>query len=105
MKVLSWITLLFLLASLVQCRTKTDPSAPILVLATDENYGSYTCEILRAEGFTSFIKDSITSSQISEAYLNSFDIVILAETSVTKEAADQLTDYVNKRRKPHRISP
>jgi hypothetical protein len=95
MKVLSWIALLFLLASLVQCSKRSDAPAPILVLATDENYGSYTCEILRAEGFTSFIKDSITSSQISEAYLNSFDIVILAETSVTKKAADQLTDYVN----------
>ena len=90
MKVLSWITLLFLLASLVQCSKRSDAPAPILVLATDEGYGSYTCEILRAEGFTSFIKDSITSSQISEAYLNSFDIVILAETSLTKEATDNL---------------
>jgi hypothetical protein len=95
MKVLSWIALLFLLASLVQCSKRSDAPAPILVLATDENYGSYTCEILRAEGFTSFIKDSITSSQISEAYLQSFDMVILAETSVTKEAAEDLGDYVN----------
>jgi hypothetical protein len=95
MKVLSWITFLFLLAVLVRCSNKSAAPAPILVLATDENYGSYTCEILKAEGFSSFVKDSITSSQISEAYLNSFDIVILAETSVTKDAADELTDYVN----------
>src|SRR5688572_12604736 len=94
MKVLSWITILLLLAALVQCRTKSDPLAPILVLATDENYGTYTCEILKAEGFNSFVKDSITSSQISGAYLRSFDIVILAETSLTKEAVDELTDYV-----------
>ncbi|HMG90111.1 MAG TPA: hypothetical protein VK589_08620 [Chryseolinea sp.] len=95
MKILSWLTLLFLLAALIQCRTKTDAPAPILVLATDENYGSYTCEILRAEGFTSFVRDSITGSEINEAYLKSFDIVILAETSVTQKAADQLTDYVS----------
>ncbi len=94
MKVLSWITILLLLATLVQCSTKSVAPAPILVLATDENYGSYTCEILRAEGFTGFVKDSITSSQISEEYLNSFDIVILAETSVTPKDVDQLTEYV-----------
>ena len=96
MKVLFWITVLFLLASLVRCSNRYDALAPILVLATDENYGSYTCEILRAEGFTSFIKDSITSSQMSEAYLSSFDIVILAETSVTPKDVDQLTEYVKK---------
>ena len=94
MKVLFWITILLVLAALVQCRTKSDPLAPILVLATDENYGTYTCEILRAEGFTSFVRDSIMGSNVNEAYLRSFDIVILAETSVTKEAADELTDYV-----------
>src|SRR6186713_995491 len=96
MKVLFWITVLFLLASLVRCSNRYDALAPILVLATEENYGSYTCEILRAEGFTSFIKDSITSSQMSEAYLSSFDIVILAETSVTPKDVDQLTEYVKK---------
>jgi hypothetical protein len=94
MKVLFWITIILLLTLLVQCRTKTIPSAPILVLATDENYGSYTCEILRAEGFTSFVRDSINGSTISERYVKSFDIVIVAEMSVTDKEADLLTNYV-----------
>jgi hypothetical protein len=94
MKVLFWITILLVLTALVQCRTKSKPSAPILVLATDENFGSYTCEVLRAEGLASFVRDSITGPNVNEAYLRSFDIVILAETSVTTEAADELIDYV-----------
>ena len=33
---------------------------PILVLATNANFGSYTGEILKAEGFNEFQIDSLT---------------------------------------------
>jgi len=69
-------------------------SEPILVLATSANYGTYTGEILRAEGFNEFIVDSLTDKKITPAYLARFDIVILSETAVTKEQNTVLSDYV-----------
>ncbi len=68
--------------------------APILVLATSTNFGTYTGEILKAEGFNEFILDSLTDDKITPAYLTRFDIVILSETTVTKEQNALLTDYV-----------
>jgi len=93
-KLLSWVVIIILLTPMAQCINNENTSTPILVLATDVDYGSYTCEILKAEGFTSFVRDSITSSRFNEVYLKSFDMVILAETILTKECVVQLTDYV-----------
>ncbi len=69
-------------------------SAPILVLATSANFGTYTGEILKAEGFNEFTIDSLTDNKITPAYLTRFDIVILSETTVTKEQNAVLSDYV-----------
>jgi len=69
-------------------------SAPILVLATNANFGAYTGEILKAEGFNEFIIDSLTDNKITPAYLTRFDLVILSETPVTKEQNALLSDFV-----------
>ena len=61
-------------------------SAPILVLATSANFGTYTGEILKAEGFNEFIIDSLTDNKITPAYLTRFDIVILKRNDSYKRA-------------------
>ena len=77
------------------CSTAGDRNyAPILVLATNTNFGTYTGEILKAEGFNEFIVDSLTGNNITPVYLTRFDIVILSETAVTKEQNAVLSDYV-----------
>ena len=75
------------------CTNKLE-SAPILLLATQDNFGLYTREILKTEGFNDFKTDSLTSAQITLDYFNNFDIVILAETSVTPAQQEMLTKYV-----------
>ncbi len=52
---------------------------PILILAKHNNFGAYTGEILKAEGFNEFITDSLGSKKISKSFLAQFDKVILAE--------------------------
>jgi hypothetical protein len=67
---------------------------PILVLATNSNFGTYAGEILRAEGFNEFRIDSLTDTKINLAYLNRFDVVILSETAVTKPQKEMFSNYV-----------
>ncbi len=78
--------------------TKTDYAAdnahyPILVLATDRNFGSFTGEILKTEGFNEFRMDSLTD-KTKLSYLKKFDVVILAETAVTNPQMEMLASYV-----------
>ena len=68
--------------------------APLLVLAIDHEFGTYTAEILKAEGFNEFNADSLTDPKITLQYLNQFDLVILGETAVSKPEMDMFTDYV-----------
>jgi len=68
--------------------------SPILVLANDKNFGSYTSEILKAEGFNEFQMDSLTDVKVTLKYLKKFDIVILAETSLTTAHKEMLDKYV-----------
>ena len=66
---------------------------PILVLATDRNFGSFTGEILKTEGFNEFRMDSLTD-KTKLSYLKKFDVVVLAETSVTDLQMEMLDRYV-----------
>ena len=68
--------------------------APVLVLATDNEFGTYTGEILHAEGFNEFIADSLTDTKVTLSYLNRFDVVILSEMNVTQPYITLLSDYV-----------
>lgn len=88
-----WISLLLLTFLLVNCAQKQS-LIPVLVLGTDANFGSYAGEILKAEGFNAFKTDSLASPKITGSYLRQFDVVILAETSVTSEQKSMLTGYV-----------
>jgi hypothetical protein len=69
-------------------------SSPILVLATDANFGTYTGEILKAEGFNEYKIDSLTDTKVKTSYLNQFDIVILGETTVSQSAKTLLMNWV-----------
>ena len=67
---------------------------PILILATDADFGTYTGEILKAEGWNEFKLDSLTSAKVSATYLNTFDLVILAESKVSLPAKKMLCEFV-----------
>jgi hypothetical protein len=68
--------------------------SPILILATNINFGTYTAEILKAEGFNEFETDSLTKSSLSLSFLNQFDIVLLSETNISSPQEKMLSDYV-----------
>lgn len=85
------ITVLLLL--LFGCSIKPSTS-PILVLATNAGFGTYTAEILKTEGFNEFQLDSLSDKKITKAYLEKFDLVILAETNVGASKKELLTSYV-----------
>lgn len=76
-----------------QCAKEQFP-APVLVLATNAGFGSYTAEILKGEGFNAFHMDSLTNPRISTDFLKQFDIIILAETEITSTQKLLLSDFV-----------
>ena len=86
--------IIFLLAAL-SCSQQTSV-APILVLATENEFGTYTGELLKAEGFSEFIIDSLTSRKVNASYLKQFDLIILAESKVSQAAKEILSEYVKK---------
>ena len=69
-------------------------STPILIIATNADYGTYTAEILKAEGFNEFQIDSLTSPRVTLSFLKQFDIVIIGETTVQKPYIELLFAYV-----------
>jgi hypothetical protein len=71
------LCIVFIFLALYGCAGKIS-DAPILVLARQNNFGTYTGEILKAEGFNEFILDSI-GTDINKSFLSRFDIVILSE--------------------------
>jgi hypothetical protein len=73
---------------------KEKPGPPILLLTSYNNFGSYTGEILKAEGFNEFITDSTGSKKISKSFLAQFDIVILAEQEVDSRLWNIFRKYV-----------
>ena len=50
---------------------------PILVLATSSNFGLYTGEILKTEGFNEYQLDSISDAKVNLKYLKQFDVANL----------------------------
>ncbi len=84
-----------ILSTLIGCSGKKDV-APILVLATDRKFGTYTAEILKTEGFKDFRLDSIASGRVNPSYLEQFNMVILAESEIGPEVQQMIQRYVNK---------
>ncbi len=68
----------------------------ILILASHYNYGTFTGEILKAEGFNEFITDSVGSKKISNSFLAQFDLVILTEQLNDFQKCNMLRKYVRK---------
>jgi hypothetical protein len=68
--------------------------APILIIATNAGFGTYTGELLKAEGLNEFILDSLDSKAISKNYLKQFDVVILAECEIDKDKKELFEEYV-----------
>ncbi len=69
--------------------------APILVLENLAEFGAYTEEILRAEGFNEFQVESPSASDLTVNYLNRFDVVILTETKLNSAQRDLFSNYVH----------
>jgi hypothetical protein len=73
---------------------EVDPKSPILLIASDNRFGSYTSEILRTEGFNEFRMDSLTNDIITISYLKKFEIVVLTETPLTRLQKEMFEYYV-----------
>src|SRR5947207_4449695 len=71
------------------------PGGPILVLTSGtSNYGKYYAEILRTEGLNHFaVADVSTIASASD--LATYDVVVLAKTSLTATQVSALTTWVN----------
>jgi len=70
--------------------------SPILVLATNTSFGTYTTEILKAEGFNEFSLDSPYNEKLTTSYIKCFDLVILAECKVGPATTELFEEYVNR---------
>lgn len=72
-------------------------ASPILLIMndqTDNPFGAYLSEILRAEGINCF--QTVLLSTVDSNILERFDIVLLAEGQVNNNQADLLKNYVAK---------
>jgi len=90
------INILFAACLIFAWPLRASPAAgcPILVLAGDGNFGFFTGEILKTEGFNEFEMDSLSDSKLSAQHLKRFDIVILAENDLTGKQREILREYV-----------
>jgi hypothetical protein len=70
------------------------PGGPILVVSSSTNpFSRYYAEILRNEGFNEFTAMDITL--VSASTLNSYDVVILGNFTLTAAQASMFTSWVN----------
>lgn len=73
---------------------KEKSTQPILILANNNNFGTYAGEILKAEGFNEFITDSLGRKKISKPFLAQFDQIILAEQVTDSRTCNMFTIMV-----------
>src|SRR5258705_2393011 len=67
---------------------------PILVLAVDNKFGTFTGEILKTEGFNEFQIESPADAKVTMKYLKKFDVIILTEVSLTAAEKEKFARYV-----------
>jgi hypothetical protein len=79
---------------LFSCSGKRGAYSPILVLASSEGFGSYTGEILKAEGLNEFDLARTSDSTIDLKYLRNYDVVILASGNISNRSKKVLSRYV-----------
>lgn len=87
-------SLLLCLLVLLSCCSQPKPTRTILLLAQKENFGLFTGEILKTEGFNHFTLDS-TLHDLTPEYLAGFDLVIITSTEVPDPSVTALTQYVH----------
>lgn len=87
-------SIMFLLAATACSKQNSNP--PILILGTQNSFGLYTGEILKAEGFNEFNIDSLSSHTVDKSYLKQYDLIILAESKVSQAAKELLTEFMKK---------
>ena len=75
--------------------SQNNTDLPILIIATNIDFGTYTAEILKTEGFNEFILDSLSSGKITLSYLKNFDIIIVAECQVEPASQKMMERYVD----------
>ena len=95
------VTALFLMVQVIATTgcadlKEGDGHSPILLLATNEHFGTYTGQILLAEGFNEYEVDSIGGANVDETFLQQFNVVILAQPAVTDPQRQLLENYVEK---------
>jgi hypothetical protein len=89
------IAVLILLSGVISCSVKFK-TAPLLLLATYPDFGAYTEEILKTEGFNEIAVDSLEGEKLSESFITQFDLVILAESKINPDKIILLREYVKK---------
>lgn len=94
-QIITFIAIITASFAAMRCANKEHAeSTPILVIASQENFGFYTAEILRTEGFNTFRLDSPHDKKITPEYLQGFDIVILTAMQVDDSERTLLQDFV-----------
>lgn len=76
------------------CKTHL-PAEPILILASDDGFGAYTGEILRAEGFNEFQIKSVFDEDITALSLLKYDVVILAQREIGAAKGEIIKNFVH----------
>lgn len=76
------------------CRTEIPPE-PILLLASDDGFGTYTGEILKAEGFNEFQNKSVFDEEITASFLLKYDLVILAQREIGTVKGEIIKNFVH----------
>jgi len=84
----------FIISFGVMSCSKKDSAAPVLIVATNTGFGTYTGEILKAEGYNEFQMDSLADAKISLKYLRKFDLIILTESSLIPAQKLMFTTFV-----------
>lgn len=89
------LTSILILSVVFTYCSRTSISTPVLILTTSAGYGTYTTEILKAEGFNEYHLDSLTDPGIDLRYLQHFNLVILGRVAVTDSQSEMLARYVH----------
>jgi hypothetical protein len=84
---------LLMILAVMSCSQQSS-IAPILVLATENEFGTYTGELLKAEGFNEFIIDSLLSQKVTKSFLRKFDLIILSEQRIDGKAKKLISEFV-----------
>src|SRR5689334_12403867 len=80
-------------APLAAAPPATSPVLLVTSAGSANPFGSYLGEILRAEGFNTY--QSADLADLTDAYLASFGLVVLAETPLTGPQATMFSTYVS----------